>query len=153
MGRSSEIVWLDKSTDKIKDGHFWCEVFKGRHLSVDFENGSSVLTVEGFRDYDAPLWKFNKWVQVNLPVEFPEICYKLVGDYPRINVEFIGDHIIEVHLRGNPDWLHGFQCMIPVWEHAKPPEGFKFIPDSDFRRKGFFVHANKSQNQSSASLG
>jgi hypothetical protein len=64
----------------------------------------------------------------------------LVGEYKTINVEFIEDKIIEVHLRGNPDLKHKREVFYPVWdENVKIPEGFMFVEDNYYKRKGFIV--------------
>jgi hypothetical protein len=44
--------------DKIHHGYFWCEVFKGRHLSFDYNYGKQVLAVEGFREDPSRLDRF-----------------------------------------------------------------------------------------------
>ena len=45
MGRGASIQWIEQDTDHLKDGHFWCELFKGRHISVDYKDGQQVLAV------------------------------------------------------------------------------------------------------------
>ena len=35
LGLGAQKLWIDKSTDDLPGGHFWCEWFEGRHLSVD----------------------------------------------------------------------------------------------------------------------
>jgi hypothetical protein len=48
MGRFCRIEYLNKSSDHLHPGEFWCEIFEGEHLSVDFINKKSVLVVRGF---------------------------------------------------------------------------------------------------------
>jgi hypothetical protein len=38
MGRFSRIEWIDNSTDHLHPAEFWCEIFQGEHISVDFRD-------------------------------------------------------------------------------------------------------------------
>jgi len=138
MGREAEITFIKQSTDMYPAGHFWCEVFKGRHLSVDYELGKQVLCVEGLRNDSDPLYRWARWQKVDIEVPYPNI---LRNDLPYVNCEFIDGKLIEVHLRHNPDWLHNSDWLIPVWEgdNTDPPKGMKFIRDPDFKRLGFLA--------------
>ena len=55
-----------------------------------------------------------------------------------INCEFIGNKLIEVHFRRNPDFRYENSVAIPVWNDEKV-ENMTFIEDSDYLRKGFYV--------------
>ena len=156
MGQGASIEYLTEDTDALtkynvytnnnnKLGYFWCEVFEGRHLSVDYKtnpNQRSIkqgLTVEGFRSKNNPLWKFDKWVRINEYIKFPKVLYALQGKYDCINCEFIGNKLIEVHLRPNHD-IDDFNEAIPVWnnESITPPENYIYVEDKDYNRIGFF---------------
>ena len=117
MSKGAYIDHIEKNTDTdyLPAGFFWCEIFEGRHLSVDYDFGIQGLTTEGFRNTDDPLWKFNRWTRVDDKVEYPEILHKLVGKYPTINCEFIGGNLIEVHLRANEE-MGDYDEIIPVWK-------------------------------------
>ena len=52
----------------------------------------------------------------------------LKGNYDWINCEFIGENLIEVHFRRNPDFRYGNSIAIPVWEDEKI-ENMQFIED------------------------
>lgn len=137
-------------------GYFWCEYLKGKHYSATYEFV-----------YDAqPYWKpISCWEGTNMPINLtrftewkrsdyiPEVPRELLElyDVKRINVEFKGNDIIEIHLResSDPDYDH----IIPVWasdssskiEHQKM-HGYRFIesPDDadgylDDPRVGFLV--------------
>lgn len=71
-------------------------------------------------------------------VEFPEILNNLKGDYDYINCEFIGEKLIEVHFRQNPNFRYGNSVALPVWEDEKY-ENMTFIEDSEYHRKGFYI--------------
>lgn len=138
MGRFARKEWLYKYTDHIHPAEFWCEIFEGHHLSVDFRNQQSELVVLGTRDDDDPYYKWKKWEKIDLKVDFPEILKNLKGDYEWINCEFINGRLIEVHFRQNPDFRYENTVAIPVWDD-KIVENMTFISDSDYFRKGFYI--------------
>ena len=141
MGRFSRIEWIDRDTEHFHPAEFWCEIFKGRHLSVDFHYKKSELVVLGERDNGEDLYRWKKWTKINLEVKFPEILNSLKGDYEWINCEFIGNKLIEVHFRRNPDFRYGNTVAIPVWKADRPQkiDNFTFVQDKDYLRKGFFI--------------
>jgi hypothetical protein len=142
MGRFSRIEWIDESTEHLHPAEFWCEVFTGEHLSVDYQNKKSKLVVLGERNDEDPLYKWKKWTQIDIDVEFPSILNNLKGNYEWINCEFIGNHLIEVHFRRNLDFRYGNSIAIPVWndENIKIMNDFRFIEDQDYLRKGFYIN-------------
>jgi hypothetical protein len=141
MGRFSRIEWLELSTDHLHPSEFWCEIFTGDHISIDFYNKTSKLVVKGFKNPKNPSYMWNSWVKINKNVEFPEILNNLVGNYPVINCEFIGNNLIEVQFRENLDFRWGNTIAIPVWKDKsiKILSGFKFVKDKDYNRKGFLI--------------
>jgi hypothetical protein len=138
MGRFSRKEWIEKYTDHIHPAEFWCEIFEGEHLSVDFKNQKAELTVLGTRNSEDPYYKWKKWEKVDRDVEFPEILNDLKGNYEWINCEFINGNLIEVHFRRNPDFRYGNSVAIPVWDNEKI-ENMTFIEDADYLRRGFYV--------------
>ncbi len=147
MGASAEITYIEEETDHLlKDGFFWCEVFKGRHLSVDFYNGKQDLCVEGFKKDENNLTKWSRWEKTKDIIEYPSILKKLKRDYEWINIEYIGGKIIEIHLRNNPDFKgHKSHYVIPVWkdENIKPPKDCIFLSRPDADRLGFYIKEEK----------
>jgi hypothetical protein len=141
MGRFSRMEWIDESTDHLHPAEFWCEVFVGDHLSVDYHNQKSKLVVLGERNKQDPLYKWKKWTKLDTEVEFPSILNNLKNNYEWINCEFIGNHLIEVHFRRNPDFRYGNSVAIPVWndENVEDISNFRFIEDRDYLRKGFYI--------------
>ena len=137
MGRYSRIEWIEKDTDHFHPAEFWCERFYGDHLSVDFKNKKSHLVVLG----DEDLYKWKKWSKINKEVQFPDILNDLKGNYEWINCEFIGENLIEVHFRRNPDFRHGNSVAIPVWKGDRPQKinNMTFIEDKDYLRRGFYI--------------
>jgi hypothetical protein len=139
MGRGARIIHIENDTDHLTPSHFWCEVFTGRHLTVDYVAGEQTLCVEGFRS-SRKLYKWDRWEVVDDRVPLPSILTPLVK-YGTINCEFIGGNLIEAHLRGNPDFHDGEQEIHVVWEgeDTTPPPGMTFVESSEYKRLGFFV--------------
>lgn len=141
MGRFSRIVPIEDSTDHFHPAEFWCEVFKGQHLSVDFYKKECSLVVVGEKTLEAPFYKWRRWYKIDKKVEFPEVLNNLKGDYDWINCEFIDNKLIEVHFRRNPDFRYGNSVAIPVWvgEKVEKIENFRFVEDKDYLREGFYI--------------
>jgi hypothetical protein len=142
MGRFSRIEWIKKYTDDLHPAEFWCEIFEGDHISIDFYQKESKLIVLGERDEQSPLYKWKKWTKIDTNIEFPDILNNLKGNYDWINCEFIGDKLIEVHFRQNPDFRYNNSVAIPVWkgENQEKIDNFTFISDKDYLREGFYVN-------------
>ena len=138
MGRFARKEWIEKYTDTFHPGEFWCEIFEGEHLSVDFYRQKAELVVLGTRDAEEPYYKWKKWEKIDRNFDFPEILKNLKGDYDWINCEFIGNNLIEVHFRQNPDFRYGNSVAIPVWDDEKS-DTMTFVEDSDYLRRGFYI--------------
>lgn len=140
MGRKASFSFIEKTTDDLEPGMFWCEIFTGHHYSVDYRDEEQILCVEGIRNKEDPLYKWKEWKRVATSIPYPSILRTLQGRYETINVEFIGEKIIEVHLRGNMDFINNSAKIIPVWrgENRTPPDNMVFIENKDYEREGFF---------------
>jgi len=131
MSIGASIQYLN--SDSIPDGYFWCEIFTGRHLSFDYNWGKQTLAVEGFRDDPNRLDRFSRWTKTEDIFVLPEILQQVADRYPWLNVEVIGDRVIEVHFRYNDDFNnHSAKTIIPVWF-----DDFYFSPAGD--RLGFIL--------------
>ena len=141
MGRFARKEYIYKYTDCYHPSEFWCEVFGGDHISVDYQNKEQKLTVLGIRDDDNPLYKWDIWKKVDIKIEYPKVLDDLKGDYEWINCEFIGNKLIEVHFRRNPDFRYGNTVAIPVWrgQNMTMGEEYEYIEDPDYLRDGFWV--------------
>ena len=141
MGRFSRIEWIENYTDHLHPAEFWCEIFQGNHYSVDFQNQEAKLVVIGEKNQNDPLYKWKRWTKINMKIGFPPILRSLKGNYEWINCEFIGDKLIEVHFRRNPDFRYNNNVAIPVWkgEKVKKIENFTFVRDEDYLREGFYI--------------
>ena len=120
---------------------FWCEIFEGEHLSVDFHHQQQDLVILGTKNEQDPIYKWKKWEKVNRKVDFPEILYKLKGNYEWINCEFIQGHLIEVQFRRNPNFRYNNSVAIPIWsDEATENDGkYRYIDDKSYHRQGFLI--------------
>lgn len=139
MGRGARIDFIEKQTSHLPPGFFWQQIFVGRHLSIDYEDGKQIRCTQGIKD-QALFTRFTNWtVTDDKPVISP-IIQDIINRYPRVNVEMIGGKIIEVHLRGNPDFDDGAIEAIPIWRNTpiECPSGYIFVDQPDGDRIGFF---------------
>jgi len=145
MGIGAKKIFIEKSTESIENGYFWCEYFEGEHLSIDYRGVNPVLSVAGKKDIENPYQKFIHWQKVGHHIALPQMLVRICLLYEVINCEFIGGKLIEIHLRGNADFSHDNTEMIPVWrgESTSHPDGFRYIEDSpedsDDERIGILV--------------
>ncbi len=140
LGLGAKKMHLTKYTIDLDPGHFWCEWFDGRHLSVDYEYGKQVLCVEGFKSEDT-FTKWDKWIATDDQMPFPKVLEQFVNK-PNVNCEFIGGKLIEVHFRSNPDFEQDIKEFIPVWQGqtTEPPNGYRYIDYPDVHgRIGAFI--------------
>jgi hypothetical protein len=141
MGRFAEIVWIENSTEHFHPSNFWCEVFKGEHLSVDFHYTEAKLVVRGIKDDTDPLYKWQKWEKIDKKIGFPPILSNLSGNYDWINCEFIDGNLIEVHVRQNPDFRYDNEVAIPVWDDnfCENPDFIRDLEYDTYGRRGIYI--------------
>ena len=141
LGLGAQKVYIEESTIGLPIGHFWCEWFEGRHISIDYRWGEQVLAVEGFKESDTfTHWKI--WQRVDDAVPLPGILKEFATKHEYINCEFIGDKLIEVHFRRNEDFDANVNVFIPVWtgESTTPPLGYTYRDYPDVHgRIGAFI--------------
>jgi hypothetical protein len=117
MGIGAEKVWIDGGDhSKVPPGYFWCQWFDGRHLSVTYEWKDShwfpLSSWEGFKStYD--LSKFTTWQRCE---NYPSLDNRFdeLSEVGKVNLEFIGNNPIEIHLRTSPD--PEYDILIPIWK-------------------------------------
>ena len=141
MGRHSRIEYLESDTEHLHPAEFWCEIFTGPHLSIDYHYKKPVLSVIGIKnDSNLSLYKWSRWEKTDKIINFPTILDNLRGNYEWINCEFIGNHLIEVHFRQNPDFRFGNRVAIPEWDQKLDlSDEYTFVEDPDYLRKGFWI--------------
>lgn len=119
MGVGAKKIWIDAGDySKVPPGYFWCEWFDGDQYSVtyqwqDYHIGWKPISCwKGIKE-DHNLSKFSKWIKTDFypPIN---ILFHELADLEKINIEYIEDKIIEVHLRTSPD--PDYNELIPVWK-------------------------------------
>ena len=141
LGLGAQKVYIEQETMHLPVGHFWCEWFTGRHLSVDYNYGLQRICVEGIKQENT-LIRWDEWKRTKDYVTRPKILLNLLKSYEWINCEFIGRNLIEVHLRRNEDFDGGIEHFIPVWEgqDTTPPNGYRYREYPDIHgRIGAFI--------------
>jgi len=119
MGINARIERIEKDKDHhIDPGQFWCEVFNGDQISIDYiwKKGKLVPihASKGFNTREN-LIEFNRWIIIDPPeIKLPNFIYDF-DDVENINIEFIDNNIIEIHLRHGADFPEGASEIIPVW--------------------------------------
>ena len=119
MGVGAKKIWIDAGDySKVPPGYFWCEWFEGDQYSVTYQwhdymiGWKPISCWKGIKG-DDNLSKFTKWVKTDF---YPNIgiMFHELADIEKINVEYIDNKIIEVHLRTSPD--PDYNELIPVWK-------------------------------------
>lgn len=152
LGRNAKV---GNSRDKVPFGFFAQEFIKGRHLSIDFLNGQIVAYVgrKLKNSFDFYLWR-RVPVSTDLLHQVHDIAKIL--DVPIFNIEMIGIHIIEIHLRPSIQFwsqpmfslvMHkDYQCRVLDWKpkeihdvmtNDKPEDTRKLIINSDNLRVAY----------------
>lgn len=143
MARGAKKMFIQRGDDVIvPDGFFWSEILEGRHISVDYHWGQQELTAEGFRNDPDRLDRFSRWSKVEDQIPLPTWLADLGPHAQWINVEYIGDKAIEVHLRYNDDFAnHTADEIIPVWrgESVAQPMGYSWYASAAGERLGFWT--------------
>lgn len=144
MGFGATIKHYEQGTT-IPEGMFYCEVFKGRHITIDYVRENGVWTqTETFEGFNTPenLVQFSRWKRVDYKYAIPPILRAVEANH--VNIEIVGGMIIEVHLRPNPDPVM-YDDFWPIWsEDQKAPfDNYVRIADKDdeteMGRLGFYV--------------
>ena len=111
----------------IQPGHFWCEWFDGEHYSIDYKWADEGRG--GVHSHWAPICttiatkdglKFTQWEKIdNIYKKLPDWIYQF-EDVGWLNIEFIGDKLVEIHLRSGNDIVHEDPIgtrIIPHWKN------------------------------------
>lgn len=123
MGVGARKQWIDAGdTTGVEPGYFWCEWFDGDQYSVTYEitdhevfNQISCFLAE--RDTDN-LYRFKRWTKSSK--QFPILpLFRSAFTHSGlsvVNIEMIGDKVIETHFRDSPD--PDYDELIPIWSDA-----------------------------------
>jgi|TARA_R100000030_G_scaffold87683_1_gene71469 hypothetical protein len=123
MGLNARIEHIEKDkVHYIKPGQFWCEVFDGDQISIDYKwNKGKLVAIHASQGYNSNnnLTEFFRWIKIDPPnIKLPKFINEF-DDVDHINIEFINDKIIEIHLRHGADFPPGATEIIPVWNDKK----------------------------------
>ena len=62
MGEKARKIYIEeKTTELLHPGEFWCEVFEGEHLSIDYRGYQPILKTVGTKHLERPYQRFTKW--------------------------------------------------------------------------------------------
>ncbi|NJL78437.1 MAG: hypothetical protein HC917_05540 [Richelia sp. SM2_1_7] len=139
-------AYVTNDISLIPDGFFWCEYFEGIHYSIDYDYCfNPILTLIGHKKE----LEFTCWEKIDNTIKCPSIIKEwiLTMKYipERINVEFIGDKIIEIHLRENDEWNdipNEVTKLYVVNNETLIPTRAIYIENKDYKRKGFYYDFN-----------
>jgi hypothetical protein len=131
-GLHARKMYFSDHTFDIQPGEFWSEFLEGEHLSIDYQNGFPTLSVRGIRANNEDFTHWQKWEKCEKYQMPPTFVLPLLKRYPIVNCEYIDKKLIEIHLRGNPDFIYGNSEMIPVWEgqNIVASDGWTFVPEN-----------------------
>lgn len=150
-GMGAGAVLMNLEAGRVYDfppSYFWCERFVGDHLSVNYEWRASRLlpvhTSVAEPDFNN-LSRFKRWTKIgHRDLELPNWISSL-RFVPKINIEFIGDKIIEIHLRHGVDFPNGAKEIIPVWKTTLQQEIDKLL-DQGYTYEESYTDAEKNVN-------
>lgn len=140
MSAGARILWLEPGhVLELPPSHFWCERFVGTQYSVNYvwqqDHFEPQHTSIGENSPEA-VYRFERWTVTDhqhhvLPEwinDFADVC--------NINIEFIEDRIVEIHLRHGEDFPDGATELLCVYEDSDPgwvdhmvSEGWQFAAD------------------------
>ena len=154
MGEKARVEYIEHETLHLHPAEFWCEIFTGEHLSIDYVKYEPVISVVGTKHKQHPYSRFTYWEKTDKTYPLPQFMGLIPLRYSKINCEFIDGNLIEIHLRGNSDFSHNNSSIIPVWKDEHPDgfdidfhythlirDGYRFIGDNggELERLGIWV--------------
>jgi hypothetical protein len=147
MAAQAQIKFLEEETIlELPPAHFWCERFIGTQYSVNFEwQDDSLVPVHtsvGFNESNS-LYRFSYWKRVyDREFELPEWINEL-QDVEKINIEFIGNNIVEIHLRWGEDFPEGAEEIIAIYEDTDP-KVFEKLQEQGYLWDEDYIDAEKN---------
>ncbi len=153
MSAGASIIQIEAGDyTKVPPGYFWCELFCGDHISVNYHlsNGIHTPVSSWLGEKSENGIRFSRWYRTDRLIDLPE-PFRSMSDVKDINAEFIGGKLIEVHFRQSPD--PQYDEFIPVWSDNEEiiyryiQQGYTFIESEDdangfltVKRKGFLIN-------------
>jgi hypothetical protein len=120
MGVGARKQWIEaEDRTSVEPGYFWCEWFDGDQYSItyDSEDLYGYLQKSCFkaeRNVDQ-LFRFKCWTRSDkqIPMSLRIEDELMFSGANIVNIEMIGDKVIELHFRDTPD--PDYDELIPVW--------------------------------------
>jgi len=132
-GLAAGAKFMHLEQEKIYDlppSYFWCEKFCGEHLSVDYVWDNAGIRPVHFSVGDTDLHnlsRFKKWYVVeHRHIELPTWINNF-SDVGKLNIEFVNEKIIEIHLRHGDYFPEGSTEVIPIWSTTPEDEIEKLL--------------------------
>lgn len=142
MGAGAEKVWIEAGdVYKVPPGYFWCEWFEGPQHSTTFVKTGSWFVQsscwKAIRAEENPIYKFDKWIRSDFRPHLPWFLDEglIISGVKFLNIEMIGNNIIEIHFRNTPD--PDYDELVPIWAGEEnlidklSDLGYKFIESYD----------------------
>jgi len=106
--------------DEVPPGMFWCEYFTGKHYSINYTRYGYMWVAEscweGIKDNGDG--RFTMWNRSSHRIPLGGGAFwDNLQDVKHINVEFIGNNPIEIHLRHSPD--PDYDQLVPVFTDSE----------------------------------
>ncbi len=119
MAAGAEIMTLQAGrVYDLPPGYFWCERFMGEHVSINYQwcedRFKEIHTSVGETDY-SNLSRFRRWDRVESKNMILPDWIQQLQPVKHINIEFVGGHIIEIHLRPGTDFPDDATEIVPVY--------------------------------------
>lgn len=123
MGVGAKKKWIEANDcSACPPGYFWSEWFDGHVVSVTYKymanKWRAINCMIGMRE-STNLSRFNAWYTYHYAPKLPAALEHLT-DVEHINVEYIADKAIEVHLRGSHDPVG--DVVVPIWQDTPDSE-------------------------------
>jgi len=140
MSAGARIIFLERECVlELPPSYFWCEQFKGKQYSVNYEWQDErfvpVHTSIGENPQDN-IYRFSRWYTVDHKHYELPLWIREFSNVKKINIEFIENNILEIHLRQGEDFPQGSSELIPVYADSDPnmidiyvSEGWQFDED------------------------
>lgn len=147
MGKDAYFLY---NINTIPKDFFWCEIFKGNHISVDiFYNDNGILGCIAFQGFPGKLFTFDYWEYLpnyKLSNKIINWINNNLNSFKGVfNIELINDNIIECHLRmGDLNYFQNkelINCVIDCYKNKKInlPILQKIYLLPIFREKGKYI--------------
>ena len=122
MSAGARILYLEKDTIlQLPPSHFWCQRFIGVQYSVNYTwKGDRFIPTHTSIGINSPeeVYRFSRWYETNhRHYDLPNWVSDF-QDAQNINIEFIEDNILEIHLRPGEDFPEGAKEIVCVYEDS-----------------------------------